>query len=273
MNNTVFFQDKVVIITGASSGIGRAAALFFAQLRAKVVLASRNIDKLKSLQEEIGARGGQALALQTDIRSPADTQRLADETMRKWGKIDILIANAGEYVRDFSGDVDMPAIERSLSLNFLGTLRAIKGVLPEMRRAGKGHLVIVNSLDAKKGIVNDGPYVAAKAALDGFGDVLRQELRSEGIRVTSIYPARVDTPMLKYVAVPWISPKIAPEKVVKAMARGIRRNRAVVIVPAVFFLLGPMNSMFPRLADRVYRVLKIAGKKIDAGNSGRGVRD
>ena len=208
MNSIVFFQDKVVIITGASSGIGRAAALFFAQLQAKVVLASRNIDKLESLQEEIGARGGQALALQTDIRLPADTQRLAGETLRKWEKIDILIASAGEYVRDFSGKVDMPSIERSLAVNFLGTVRAIKGVLPEMRRAGRGHIVIVNSLDAKKGIVNDGPYVAAKAALDGFGDVLRQELKPEGIRVTSIYPARVDTPMLKNIAVPWISPRL-----------------------------------------------------------------
>jgi NAD(P)-dependent dehydrogenase (short-subunit alcohol dehydrogenase family) len=266
MNNKVFFRDKVVIITGASSGIGRAAALFFAQLQAQVVLAARNKEKLELLREEIGLSGGQALAIQTDVRSSADTQRMARETVLKWGKIDIVIANAGEYVQDLSGEVDIRSIERSMAVNFMGTVHAVKSVLPELRRNRKGHIVIVNSLDAKKGIVGDGPYVAAKAALDGFGDVLRQELKAEGISVTSIYPARVDTPMLRSIKVPWISPKIAPEKVVKAMARGIRKNRAVVIVPSAYFLLGPLNSMCPRLVDWAYRILKIEGEKIKGGN-------
>jgi short-subunit dehydrogenase len=262
MKNKDYFRDKVVVITGASSGIGRAAALAFAQRSAKVVLAARNEEKLESLKEEILGQGGQALAIKTDIRLLSDTQSMAREAILKWGKIDILIANAGQYIQDESCEIDLQAYERSMAVNFMGTLHAVKSVIPEMRRAGNGHIVIVNSLDARKGIVGDGPYVAAKAALDGFGDVLRQELKGGGIRVTSIYPGRVDTPMIKDLKVPWISPKISPGKVVRAMIKGIKRNKAIVIVPAAYFLLGSLNCLFPQLTDRAFRVLKIEGKKI-----------
>jgi NADP-dependent 3-hydroxy acid dehydrogenase YdfG len=263
MKDTLFFRDKVVVITGASSGIGRAAALIFARLHARVVLAARDEKKLESVREEIRSKGGEALVVKTDIRSFADTERMVRETVLKWGKIDILIANAGKYVQDVSLEIDIHSFEQAMAVNFMGTLNAVKSVLPEMRRGEKGHIVIVNSLDAKKGIVGDGPYVAAKSALHGFADVLRQELKAKGIRITSIYPGRVDTPMLRNLRVPRISPKIAPERVVKAMIKGIERNRAVVIVPSVYLLLGPLNGIFPRLVDRAYRMLKIEGEKIE----------
>jgi NAD(P)-dependent dehydrogenase (short-subunit alcohol dehydrogenase family) len=259
MADKAYFRDKVVVITGASSGIGRAAALAFARRGARVVLAARNEEKLKLLRDEILGLGGQALAIQADIRSFSATQNLARETILQWGTIDMLIANAGEYVQDSSNEIDLQAYERSLASNFLGTLHAVKSVLPEMHRRGRGHIVIMNSLDARKGIVGDGPYVAAKAALDGLGDVLRQELKPLGIHLTSIYPGRVDTPMLRDLKVPWISPKMSPDKVVRAMIRGIKKKKAAVSVPASFSLVGPLNDMFPRLMDRVYRVLKIEG--------------
>jgi NADP-dependent 3-hydroxy acid dehydrogenase YdfG len=234
MNNKAFFKDKVIIITGASGGIGRAAALAFAQCKAKVVLAARNEENLEALKEEIFGQGGQALAIKTDICLFSDTQSMARETILKWGQIDIVIANAGQYVQDASGEVDLVAYARSMAVNFMGTLHAVKSVLPEMLRRGRGHIVIVNSLDAKKGIVGDGPYVAAKAALDGFGEVRRQELKGNGIRVTAIYPGRVDTAMIRHIQVPWISPKMSPEKVVRAIMRGVRRGKAAVVVPGCF---------------------------------------
>ena len=263
MNNKAFFRDKVILITGASSGIGRAAALAFAKCGAKVVLTARNEEKLRSLKEEIHRQGGQSLAIKTDIGSFFDMQRMAGETIAKWGKIDIVIANAGQYVQDVPGAIDLGAYERSMAVNFLGTLYTVTSVLPDMLRRGRGHIVVMNSLDAKKGIVGDGPYVAAKAALDGFGDVLRQELRGKGINFTSIYPGRVDTAMIRHIKVPRISPKLSPEKVVRAIMRGVKRNKAVVVVPKTFFLLAPLNNMFPRLMDRAYRVLKLEGKTGD----------
>jgi uncharacterized protein len=148
-----FFQDKVVIITGASSGIGRAAALLFAGLHARVVLASRNMEKLELLRDEIRSRDGLAIAIEADTRNFEDTLKIARETISTWGRIDILIACAGSYVRDSSHRIDIRLFEESMSVNFFGTLNIIKSVLPEMEHQGTGHIVIVNSLDAKKGIV------------------------------------------------------------------------------------------------------------------------
>lgn len=262
MRDNLFFKDKVVIVTGASSGIGKAAALTFSQFDAKVVLASRNEEKLESLKKEILSKGGQPLVIKMDTSSLEDTQRMAMETITKWGKIDILIANAGKYVPDVSHDIDILAFKESMAINFFGTLNVIKSVIPMMKRQREGHIVIVNSLDSKKGIIGDAPYVAAKSALDGFGDSLRQEFKKEGINITSVYPARVDTPMIEHLKVPWVSPKISCDKVVRAILKGIKRNKAIVVVPSMYFLLGPVNNTFPRLADWIYRKLKIEGVKI-----------
>jgi NADP-dependent 3-hydroxy acid dehydrogenase YdfG len=263
MNDYRFFQDKVIIITGASSGIGRATALKLSQLNAKMVLASRNIENLDLLKEEIQSTGGNALVIRTDVSSFEETQRMAEATISTWGKIDILIANAGQYFQDATNEIDIHAFKQSMTINFFGTLNAIKSVLPEMQRAGKGHIIIINSLDAKKGIIGDGPYVAAKSALDGFGDVLRQELKEKGIQVTSIFPGRVDTPMIKNIQVPWISPKISPAKVVSAIIKGIKRNKSMVVVPSIYFPLGSLNNILPRFVDWSYRILKINGKRIE----------
>jgi short-subunit dehydrogenase len=263
MDDMQFFQNKVVIITGASSGIGRTTASVFARLNAKVVLASRNEEKLKSLKNNIELSGGQAIVIKTDIRSFDDTQRMVKETISEWGKIDILIANAGQYFQDTSHEIDIASYKEAVDINFFGTLNVIKSVLPYMKNEKKGHILIVNSLDAKKGIIGDGPYVAAKSALDGFGDVLRQELKSDGLFVTSLFPGRVDTPMIKRIKVPWISPKISPEKVVKTMIKGLKKNKAIIIVPSVFFLLGSINNILPRLVDWFYRILKIEGQRIE----------
>lgn len=263
MTDKSFFQDKVIIITGASSGIGRAAALRFAQFNARVVLAARNKEKLTLLKQEIHEQGGQALAIQTDVSSYKDAKKMAYETIAKWGKIDILIANAGQYLQGNFDDIDIEIFKQSMGVNFYGTIHVIKSVLPEMQRARQGHIVVVNSLDAQKGIIGDGPYVAAKSALSGLGDVLRQELRSIGINITSIYPGRVDTPMIQHIQVPWISPKISPEKVVTAMIKGIKRNRAVVVVPLVYLPVGALNNLFPCLVDWFYRILKIEGEKLE----------
>lgn len=262
LSRKLFFQDKVVVITGASGGIGRAASLAFARMKSKVVLVSRDKEKLDLLKKEIELNDGQAFIVITDVSSLEETQNMVRETVSKWGRIDILIANAGKYIQDVDHKIDIQSYKDSMDINFFGVLNAVNGVLPEMQRRGKGHLVIVNSLDAKKGIKGDGPYVAAKSALDGFGDVLRQELEGEGINVTSIYPGRVDTPMIRNIKVPWISPKIPPEKVVKAIRKGIIRNKAIVIVPSVYSLIGSLNNLFPRFLDWAYRILKIEGEKI-----------
>lgn len=264
MTSKNYFKEKVILITGASSGIGRATALALSQLNAKVVLASRNESRLTALKDEIQSNGGQAFVVKTDVCASCDTDRLIGETIKEWGRIDILIACAGKYVQDITHEIDIESYKQSLELNFFGTLNVIKSVLPLMKRQKSGHIAIVNSLDAKKGIVGDGPYVSAKATLDGFGDVLRQEMKIYNIRTISIYPGRVDTPMIENLKVPWISRKIHPNKVAKAIIKGIRRNKSIVIVPSAFYLIGVINYLLPRLSDWFYRVFRIEGELIDS---------
>lgn len=263
MKKVDFFKEKVIIITGSSSGIGRATSLALAQYGSKVVLASRTIDKLISLKEQITSKGGQALVIKTDICSPVDINKMIKETILKWGRIDILIACAGQYVQDITNELDINKYQQSMTLNFFGTLNSIKNTLPEMKRQRSGHIVIINSLDAKKGIVGDGPYVSAKAALDGFGDVLRQEMKPFNIKVTSIFPGRVNTPMIESIKVPSISRKIPPEKVAKAILKAIKGNKATVIVPSTFSMISILNYLIPHFSDWAYRVLKIQGQQIN----------
>ena len=268
MRRREFFKEKVVIITGASSGIGRELSLSFARSGARVALAARDEAKLDELQRRIGAAGGEAMAVKTDVAAAVEVEQLVRTVLEKWGRIDIYISNAGQYVQGMIKELDAEAFRHSFSVNFFGSFYAVNQLIPVMQRQRSGHIVFINSLDAKKGIVGDGPYVAAKAALDGFGDVLRQEVRDLGIRVMSVYPARVDTPMIGDLAVPRISAKIPVGQVVRAVERGIMKNKAIVVVPGALTFLGAMNDLAPRLTDWAYKLFRLEGKKSHQADTG-----
>jgi NADP-dependent 3-hydroxy acid dehydrogenase YdfG len=257
-----FFKDKVMIVTGATSGIGRELALLFARFQARVVLAARRSEKLAELEKQIRSSGGRAISIKTDMSDSTDVRRLVKATLAEWNRIDIFISNAGQYIQspiDTSEQIDF---KRSFDINFYGSYYAVKEALPHMIAQNSGHFVFINSLDAKKGIVGDAPYVTAKFALDGFADVLRQEVKSSGIRVTTVYPGRVDTPMIQDLKVPWVSAKISAAEVAKAVSHGIMKRKPIIIVPRLFFPLGALNSTSPRLLDWFYSKFQLEGKKI-----------
>jgi len=257
-----YFKDKVAVITGASSGIGKLTALTLSKLGVKVALAARSESKLEEIKSKILSEGNQVIAIKTDVSKQEDNIKLINEVIDEWGKIDIFIANAGQYIQTYIADCDIKEIQNSMNINFYGTFHGIKLVLPVMQKQNSGNIVIVNSLDAKKGIVGDGPYVVAKSALSGFAEVLRQEVKSNAISVTSVYPGRVDTPMIEDIKVPWISPKISAQKVVNAIIKGIIKNKPIVIVPKSYYFLGALNNIFPSLMDWFYRAFRLEGKKI-----------
>jgi len=261
LKRETFFEDKVVIVTGASSGIGKALALYLSRLKAKVVLAARNEVKLFELTNQINASGNEAIFVRTDISIKSDVIHLINTTTEKWGKIDILISNAGQYIQGYLDDTEEELFRKSFDVNFYGSFYAVKEIMPVMKGQNAGHIIFINSLDSKKGIVGDGPYVAAKSALDGFADVLRQEVSNTGIRVISVYLGRVDTPMIEDLRVPWISSKMSVQKVVGAIIKGIIKSKPIIVVPKTSYLLGALNNLSPRLLDWFYKKLRVEGVK------------
>jgi short-subunit dehydrogenase len=254
-----YFNGKVVIITGASSGIGWETARLLASRGARIVLAARSTQALAQLEQIIHSSGGEALVVQTDVTQVDQVNLLIAQTLSRWGQVDILIANAGQYIRAPIASLTRPIVEQSMSINFYGGLNAVLAVLPHMQARRNGHIVLVSSMDAKSPIPGDAPYVAAKFALSGFGDVLRQELNGSGIHVTTLYPGRVDTPMLANLRVPAISAKISPQAVARAILSGIERHQIEIILPYQAHLLNLLHFLAPSLSDWASRVFHLQG--------------
>jgi NADP-dependent 3-hydroxy acid dehydrogenase YdfG len=256
---TNFFSDKVAIVTGASAGIGRATALALAKQGASVALAARRGDALASVAEEIKRQGGEALAVPTDVTAKEQVEQMVRAVLERWGRVDILVSNAGAYIQAPIVDLDPAEIQRSFDVNFFGGIYCIKAVLPKMLAQKKGHIVVVTSMDGKIGLPPDAPYVSAKFALTGFCEVLRQEVRASGISVTNVLPGRVDTAMIDHLRFSWVSPKISPEKVALAILDAIRKQKPIVIVPPQAKLLYYINVFAPSLSDRLSRYFHLEG--------------
>lgn len=253
------FQGKVVIVTGASAGIGRATALALAEQGACVALASRNSEALSALAEGLKGQGKQVLVVPTDVTQREQVEALVQEVVVQWGRVDIMISNAGEYIRAPITDLDPVTIQHSLDINFFGGVYCAKAVLPQMLAQKSGHIVFVTSMDGKIGLPPDAPYVSAKFALTGFCEVLRQEVHDSGIIVTNVLPGRVDTSMIDDLRFSWISPKLSPESVAAAILNGIRKRQPIVILPPGARLLYYINVFSPTLSDRLSRLFHLEG--------------
>jgi NAD(P)-dependent dehydrogenase (short-subunit alcohol dehydrogenase family) len=254
-----FFQNKVAIITGASSGIGRATALALAKEGARVALASRRSAVLLEVAEEIKSQGRDAMVLATDVTRREQVEQMVREVLDHWGRVDILVSNAGEYIRAPIADLDPAEIQRSFDVNFFGGVYCVKALLPHMIAQKSGYLVFITSMDGKIGLTPDAPYVSAKFALTGFCEVLRQEVRPSGISVTNVLPARVDTPMVDHLQFPWISPKISSESVARATLTAIRKRKPIVILPPRARLLYYINIFAPSLSDSLAQFFHLEG--------------
>ena len=199
------------------------------------------------------------MVVPTDVSQQDQVEALVQKTLQTFGRVDILVANAGQYIRSKIINLTLPELKQSMTVNFYGGVYSVLAVLPHMLEQHSGHIVLVTSMDGRKGLSPDAPYVAAKFALSGFGEVLRQELYQTGVYVTTIYPGRVDTPMIGELQVPWISAKIPPEAVARAITKGIEHRQAEIYLPFGAKLLHYLNVFFPGLADRAARVFRLEG--------------
>ena len=186
-------QEKVVIITGASEGIGLATARLFAEAGAKVALAARSADTLHRIVNELHEQHREALAVPTDMRNKDAIEVLVDSVFEQYGRIDMLINNAGQAVRGHVADVDIDQFRQIFELNVLGPVEAIQAVIPMMRQNGGGLIINVSSNVTQMHIPAIGAYAATKAALNMISDTAREELASENIRITTMFPRATAT--------------------------------------------------------------------------------
>lgn len=257
------FRNKVAIVTGASSGIGRATALALASHGAFVALIARRHEPLVDVMEEITSQGSQAIVIPADVTQNDQVEKMVQIVLNKWGRIDILVSNAGAYIRSPIIKLDHTLIQKSLDINFFGGINCILAVLPHMLTQDTGHIIVITSMDGKIGLPMDAPYVSAKFALTGFSEVLRQELRESGVCVTNILPGRVNTPMIKDLEFPLISKKIPPEKVAQSVLNAIRRKKTISIVPLQAIFLYYLNVFSPSLSDWITKSFRLEGWEID----------
>jgi short-subunit dehydrogenase len=182
------FSDKVIIITGASEGIGRALSLALTPQKSKLVLAARNVNRLDELKKEIESLGGQALVTPTDITSEDACKNLIETAVSAWGGIDVLVNNAGRTMWTALEDLkDTSVIEQLIRLNYLGAAYCTYYALPYLK-ANKGRIATIASVAGLTGVPTRTAYSASKHALFGFFDSLRIELIGTGVTVTMIAP-------------------------------------------------------------------------------------
>ena len=253
-------KDKVVIITGGSSGIGKALAAEFGAHGSKILITGRNQVDLDNTVVELTAKGVLIFGLRADVSQIEDNRKMADEAIRRYGTIDVLINNAGISMRALFEEANVDVIEKVMNINFFGVVYATKYCLPEIIR-NKGSIIGISSIAGFRGLPGRTGYSASKFALNGFLEALRLELNPTGTHVLTACPGFTSTNIRKRAltkdgSVQGESPReegsmmTAEECARYIYAATIKRRRTLVLTTqgklAVF-----MNKWLPGLADRV----------------------
>jgi short-subunit dehydrogenase len=189
------FKDKVVMITGASSGIGRGFAVELGRRGAKLGLVARRADVLEEVIREIEGVGGQAIALPADVQDAASMSAAAEKLRNELGPIDIMIANAGIGPTRHAAEIDAAEIARVINVNVIGASNSAAAVIPEMVARKSGQLVVISSLAGYRGLPKSAAYCGSKAGVSAFFESLRLDLMPLGIAVTIIHPGFIKTPL------------------------------------------------------------------------------
>jgi short-subunit dehydrogenase len=247
---------RVVIVTGASSGIGAATAVACGHAGMRVVLAARRTGRLAAVATEVEAAGGETRVVPTDVADETAVRALVDGTLRAWGRLDVLVNNAGIGILATVEQTTPAEFERLMRVNYLGAVHGVLAALPPMRRQGTGHIVNVASVVGKRASPFRAAYVASKFALVGFSEALRMELRGTGIHVTCVCPIGTATEFHELepnrLGVPGRGGPIqSAEHVARAIMRALRRPRAEVHPYPPARLLFLANDLAPGLVDRL----------------------
>ena len=242
------WKEKVVFITGASSGIGRALALELGRRGARLGLTARRGEELLRLSEEIGRAGGEALALPADVRDPEAMKGVVERVRERWGKIDVLVANAGMSSTTAGTRLNASEAGDVITINVLGVVNSVAAVLPGMLERGAGHLVAISSLSSYRGMPKSAAYSASKAAVSTLFESLRVDLRRSGIDVTTIHPGFIRTPMTagRKKKLPFL---LEPEDAACRIIRAVERRARTYAFP---WQLATLVRIIKHLPGRLY---------------------
>jgi short-subunit dehydrogenase len=221
-------RGSVAVVTGASSGIGRATALALAREGAQVVVSARRKDRLDDLEREISSGNGRALAVPCDVTDPDEIRRLAAVVDGAFGRCDVLVNNAGIPAGGRFVDIDWKKIEDVIDTNLMSVLAASKAFLPGMLRRHRGHIINVASLAGRHAVPGSGVYSATKHAVVAFSESTNHETAPQGVLMTAVNPGLVDTEGFPQRDLP--SPIVMDaERVAAAIVRVVRRGQAPVV--------------------------------------------
>lgn len=252
-------NEQVVVLTGASSGIGRATAIEFGRRGASVVLAARNVAGLQTAAREVEAAGGRALVVRTDVAVSEQVFRLAEAAVSHFGRIDTWVNNAAVSEYGTVEEVSLEEIERIVQVNLLGTIYGVRAALPHLKRAGGGALINVGSVLSDRAVPLQSTYCATKHAVKGFTEALRMELEHEraSVHLTLIKPAVINTPYYNHARTrmgvepramfPVYEPSLVAEAIIYAAAHPVRD----IVVGDGGKFLTVLQRISPTLLDRL----------------------
>jgi dehydrogenase/reductase SDR family protein 7B len=253
-------QNKVVIITGATSGIGRACAEVFGNAGAKIIFTGRNENRMKEVKSALSALDIEHTGYIMEVSSESENKRLVEETIKKYGRIDILINNAGISMRALLEDIDLEVFRRIMEVNFFGTVYLTKFALPYILQS-RGSIVGVSSINGHRGTPARTAYTASKYAMEGFFEALRTEVMKRGVHVLVVSPGFTGT-NIRNAALnekgesQGESPRdenkmMKPETVAKAILQGIIRKKRDIVLTTQGKMVVFLNKWLPGWMDSI----------------------
>ena len=252
-------KGKVVIVTGASSGIGEATARQFGREGARIVLAARRVDRLEAVAKEIAdmGTGAEVLVVAADLSKLEDIQSLVNQTLQKFGRIDVLVNNAGFGRLDWLENLDpIKDIQAQMDVNAMGVIQTTRQVLPVMIKQRGGHIINMGSMAGLIGTPTYTIYAASKHAVHGFSEALRREVKPWGIDVSVIYPGGVVTEFASHAGIKRKTKASTPkfmlltaDQVGAAVVKSVRSPRAMWIIPWLWTVSVWMNRFANWLVD------------------------
>jgi short-subunit dehydrogenase len=257
-------QGKVAVVTGASMGIGEAIAKLFLQEGAKVVLCARDLARTKAAEQRIGG-GANTLSLSCDVSKREQTEAVIAETVKRFGRIDIWVNNAGFGWNDAVADMDMAELRRMFDTNLFGAIECMQAVIPLLRKQGGGDIVNISSVSGHISTPYMSGYAATKHAMNAIGKAARMELQRHNINVLTVCPGYIATDFVKNM-VKGKHPErvgasvrfgVGPEVVATATLKGLLRRKREVVVPGIYKLFIRLYQIVPGLVEsRVKKSLR-----------------